>query len=215
MSLNKVWETSGHTQNFSDPLLECKECNARFRSDVLDNTQGICPTEKCSNSQFGDPREFNMMFKTNIGPVVSDTSEIYLRPETAQGMFVNFSQVQSTMRKRLPFGIAQIGKAFRNEITTGNFIFRTREFEMMEIEYFVMPGEDDNWHKTWVSECINWYKDIGLNENLLRIREHDKDELSHYSKATSDIEYRFPWGCLLYTSPSPRDGLLSRMPSSA
>ena len=137
LSLNKIWETSGHVQNFSDPLIECKDCNARFRSDALEISKGVCPTLKCLNTSFDDPREFNMMFKTNIGPVVSDSSEIYLRPETAQGIFVNFENIINTSRKKIPFGVAQIGKAFRNEITTGNFIFRTREFEMMEIEYFV------------------------------------------------------------------------------
>ena len=144
LSLNKVWETSGHIQNFSDPLIECKECNARFREDELIVTNGACPNSKCTTTDFEDPREFNMMFKTNIGPIVSDSSEIYLRPETAQGIFVNFENIINTSRKKIPFGVAQIGKAFRNEITTGNFIFRTREFEMMEIEYFVKPDDSEN-----------------------------------------------------------------------
>ena len=184
-----VWKASGHADNFSDPLVECKNCHMRWRNDQLETE--VCPS--CGGS-LTDPRQFNQMLTTHLGPVQDDNSLTYLRPETAQGIFVNLNNVLTSTRRKLPFGIAQIGKAFRNEITTGNFIFRTREFEMMEIEYFVMPGEDDNWHKTWVSECINWYKDIGLNESSLRIREHDKDELSHYSKATSDIEYRFPWG---------------------
>ena len=194
LSLNKVWETSGHTQNFSDPLLECKECNARFRSDVLDNTKGICPTEKCSNSQFGDPREFNMMFKTNIGPVVSDTSEIFLRPETAQGIFVNFENILNTSRKKIPFGVAQIGKAFRNEITTGNFIFRTREFEMMEIEYFVKPEDSAKYYQEWINNSMEFILSLNINKSNLRLREHTKEDLSHYSKGTTDIEYKFPWG---------------------
>ena len=194
LSSNKVWETSGHTQNFSDPLLECKECNARFRSDVLDNTKGICPTEKCSNSQFGDPREFNMMFKTNIGPLVSDTSEIFLRPETAEGIFVNFENILNTSRKKIPFGVAQIGKAFRNEITTGNFIFRTREFEMMEIEYFVKPEDSTKYYQEWINNSMEFILSLNINKSNLRLREHTKEDLSHYSKGTTDIEYKFPWG---------------------
>ena len=194
LSSNKVWETSGHTQNFSDPLLECKECNARFRSDVLNNTKGICPTEKCSNSEFGDPREFNMMFKTNIGPLVSDTSEIFLRPETAQGIFVNFENILNTSRKKIPFGVAQIGKAFRNEITTGNFIFRTREFEMMEIEYFVKPEDSAKYYQEWINNSMEFILSLNINKSNLRLREHTKEDLSHYSKGTTDIEYKFPWG---------------------
>tara|TARA_B100001123_G_scaffold367576_1_gene427975 strand:- start:101 stop:1069 length:969 start_codon:yes stop_codon:yes gene_type:complete len=134
------------------------------------------------------------MFKTHIGPVENSSTPIYLRPETAQGIFVNFNNVISTTRKKLPFGIAQIGKAFRNEITTGNFIFRTREFEMMEMEYFVYPDEDETWHKYWINECLEWYKSIGVNSKKLKVRQHDAKEMAHYSKATSDIEYKFPWG---------------------
>ena len=141
-----------------------------------------------------DPRLFHLMFKTFMGPVEEDASTVYLRPETAQGIFVNFNNVINSTRKKLPFGIAQIGKAFRNEITTGNFIFRTREFEMMEIEYFVMPGEDEEIHDKWIQDCLSWYRQIGLNPDNLRVRPHDADELSHYAKATYDIEYHFPWG---------------------
>ena len=194
LSLNKVWETSGHIQNFSDPLIECRECNARFRDDELMVTNGACPNSKCTATDFEAPREFNMMFKTNIGPVVSDSSEIYLRPETAQGIFVNFENIINTSRKKIPFGVAQIGKAFRNEITTGNFIFRTREFEMMEIEYFVKPEDSEKFYKEWIKNSMNFLLELNINNSNLRIREHEKKDLSHYSKGTSDIEYKFPWG---------------------
>ncbi len=194
LSLNKVWETSGHIQNFSDPLMECKVCNARFREDELEKSDGACPTLKCDNKTFDAPREFNMMFKTNIGPVVSDNSEIYLRPETAQGIFVNFENILNTSRKKIPFGVAQIGKAFRNEITTGNFIFRTREFEMMEIEYFVKPEDGEKFYQEWIESCLNFLLSLNINKSNLRVREHTKEDLSHYSKGTSDIEYKFPWG---------------------
>ncbi len=194
LSLNKVWETSGHIQNFSDPLMECKVCNARFREDELEKSDGACPTLKCDNKKFDEPREFNMMFRTNIGPVVSDNSEIYLRPETAQGIFVNFENILNTSRKKIPFGVAQIGKAFRNEITTGNFIFRTREFEMMEIEYFVKPEDGEKFYNEWIENCMNFLLSLNINKSNLRVREHAKEDLSHYSKGTSDIEYNFPWG---------------------
>lgn len=194
LSLNKVWETSGHVQNFSDPLIECKDCNARFRSDALEISKGVCPTLKCSNTSFDDPREFNMMFKTNIGPVVSDSSEIYLRPETAQGIFVNFENIINTSRKKIPFGVAQIGKAFRNEITTGNFIFRTREFEMMEIEYFVKPQDSEKYYKEWINNSMEFILSLNIDKSNLRLREHEQEDLSHYSKGTTDIEYKFPWG---------------------
>jgi glycyl-tRNA synthetase len=141
-----------------------------------------------------EPRLFNLMFKTHMGPIEDEANEVYLRPETAQGIFVNFTNVLNSTRKKLPFGIAQIGKAFRNEITTGNFIFRTREFEIMEIEYFVTPGEDEESHRKWVDECLGWYKGLGIDTDRLRVRDHDPEELAHYSKATSDIEYSFPWG---------------------
>ncbi|MDC0047063.1 glycine--tRNA ligase [Chloroflexi bacterium] len=194
LSLNKVWETSGHIQNFSDPLIECKECNARFREDELIVTNGACPNSKCTTTDFEEPREFNMMFKTNIGPIVSDSSEIYLRPETAQGIFVNFENIINTSRKKIPFGVAQIGKAFRNEITTGNFIFRTREFEMMEIEYFVKPDDSEKFYEEWIKNSMNFLLELNINDSNLRIREHEQKDLSHYSKGTSDIEYDFPWG---------------------
>jgi len=194
LSLNKVWETSGHIQNFSDPLIECKGCNARFREDELIVTNGACPNSKCTTTDFEDPREFNMMFKTNIGPIVSDSSEIYLRPETAQGIFVNFENIINTSRKKIPFGVAQIGKAFRNEITTGNFIFRTREFEMMEIEYFVKPDDSEKFYEEWIKNSMNFLLELNINDSNLRIREHEQKDLSHYSKGTSDIEYDFPWG---------------------
>ena len=184
-----VWRASGHVDSFSDPLVECKACHQRWREDHL--TEQKCPN---CGGELMPPRMFNLMFKTFIGPIEEDANVVYLRPETAQGIFVNFNNVLTATRKKLPFGIAQIGKAFRNEITTGGFIFRTREFEMMEIEFFVMPGEDEEWHRRWVEICINWYTDLGVNPDRLHIREHDTSELSHYSKATHDIEYHFPWG---------------------
>ena len=184
-----VWRASGHVGSFSDPLVECKSCNQRFREDHLDGPD--CPN---CGGELTEPRQFNLMFRTFIGPVEDQASEAYLRPETAQGIFVNFDNVLTATRKRLPFGIAQIGKAFRNEITTGGFIFRTREFEAMEIEYFVMPGEDEEHHERWIKDCLGWYTDLGVNPERLRLRAHDADELSHYSKATHDIEYLYPWG---------------------
>ena len=184
-----IWKASGHLDNFTDPLVECQKCNQRWREDQLN--KNCCPA--CSG-ELSEARLFNLMFKTSIGPVEKDSTPIYLRPETAQGIFVNFNNVTSTTRKKLPFGIAQIGKAFRNEITTGNFIFRTREFEMMEMEYFVFPGEDEKWHKYWINESLEWYKSIGINSNKLRVREHGSTEMAHYSKATADIEYNFSWG---------------------
>ncbi len=184
-----VWRASGHLENFTDPLVDCKSCHQRWREDQL-------AERKCPNcgGELTDARNFNLMFKTFMGPVEEDAAVVYLRPETAQGIFVNFSNVLNATRKKLPFGIAQIGKAFRNEITTGNFIFRTREFEIMEIEYFVKPGDDEAWHRKWVEDCLRWYTELGINEELLRIREHEGKELAHYAKATHDIEYRFPWG---------------------
>ncbi len=184
-----TWKASGHLQSFSDPLVECKDCHQRWREDQLDKSS--CPD---CNGNLTDSRNFNLMFKTFMGPVEEDASTVFLRPETAQGIFVNFNNVLSTTRKKLPFGIAQIGKAFRNEITTGNFIFRTREFEMMEIEYFVNPGDDEDQHQKWIDLFINWYLSLGLNRERLRVRPHAGSELSHYSKATHDIEYHFPWG---------------------
>ncbi len=184
-----VWRASGHVDSFTDPLVDCRECNRRWREDQL-------PERKCPDcgGELTDARNFNLMFKTFIGPVEDDASVAFLRPETAQGIFVNFENVLNASRKRLPFGIAQIGKAFRNEITTGGFIFRTREFEMMEIEYFVEPGEDESSHERWIEDCLDWYTSLGVRKDRLRVRAHEPDELSHYSKATYDIEYLFPWG---------------------
>ena len=185
----RVWEASGHVSGFSDPLVECKGCRKRFRSTDIDCT--ACP--ECG-SQLTEPRMFNLMFKTHMGPVEDDANVIYLRPETAQAQFVNFENVQTTTRKKLPFGIAQIGKSFRNEITTGNFIFRTREFEQMEIEYFVKPGTDEEWFNYWVNERLNYYVGMGIKKENLRLREHDKEELAHYAKGCFDVDYNFPIG---------------------
>ncbi|MQG19410.1 MAG: glycine--tRNA ligase [SAR202 cluster bacterium] len=184
-----VWKVSGHVENFSDPLVDCISCRKRWREDQLESKS--CPD--CGGA-LTDVRQFNLMFETNMGPIKDDNSNVYLRPETAQGIFVNFENVMKSMRLKLPFGIAQLGKAFRNEITTGNFIFRTREFEMMEIEYFVNPENDQRVYDQWVTDFMNWYKNLGMDTDKLRIREHDKGELAHYAKATSDIEYQFPWG---------------------
>ena len=185
----KVWDASGHTSNFSDPLVECKQCNHRYRSDQIESSE-------CTNCgrELSEPRLFNLMFKTFLGPVEDNSNSTYLRPETAQGIFVNFLNVKNTINKNPPFGIAQIGKSFRNEITTGNFIFRTREFEMMEMEFFVPPEDDDQWHDYWINNSFEWYLNLGLSEKRLRIRKHEPEELAHYSKGTSDIEYLFPWG---------------------
>jgi glycyl-tRNA synthetase len=194
----KVWEASGHLEVFTDPLVECRNCHQRYRSDdpVLTSGDGMtCPN--CGETTFTEPRNFHLMFKTNMGPIEDDENAVYLRPETAQGMFVDFRTIQQVSRRKLPFGIAQIGRAFRNEITPGNFIFRLREFEQMEMEYFVEPGTDERWHEYWIEERMRWWTDLGLRADNLRIREHDADELSHYSKRTVDIEYRFPfveWG---------------------
>jgi glycyl-tRNA synthetase len=185
----QVWEASGHVSGFSDPLVECKGCRKRFRSTDIDCT--ACPECGC---QLTEPRMFNLMFKTHMGPVEDAASVVYLRPETAQAQFVNFENVQATTRKKLPFGIAQVGKSFRNEITTGNFIFRTREFEQMEIEYFVKPGTDDKWFDYWVQERLNYYVGIGIKKENLRLRQHDKEELAHYAKGCFDVDYNFPIG---------------------
>ena len=184
-----VWRASGHVEGFSDPLVECKACHQRWREDQLSGRE--CPA---CGGELTDSRMFNLMFKTNMGPVEEDASVVYLRPETAQGIFVNFGNVLNATRRKLPFGVAQIGKAFRNEITTGNFIFRTREFEIMEIEYFVKPEQADESYQRWIDDCVKWYTELGINKDRLHVREHDAEELAHYSKATSDIEYRFPWG---------------------
>jgi glycyl-tRNA synthetase len=188
----KVWEASGHVATFTDPLVDCRNCNERFRADQLPES-GACPN--CGQKgTFTEARNFNLMFKTHVGPVESDASIAYLRPETAQGIFVNFKNVQTTTRKKPPFGIAQIGKSFRNEITPGNFIFRTREFEQMEMEFFVPPDQSAKWYEYWVAERYRWHLDLGIPEDKLRIRPHEPDELSHYSNETSDLEFAYPWG---------------------
>ena len=241
----RVWEASGHLEGFTDPMVECRACNHRFREDhvlvgigktedgpgvslsahgaaeeevsgrVTDNARKLglklvgppavlpmaqvspksgikCP--ECGEAALTEPRNFNLMFKTFMGPVEDTASTVYLRPETAQGIFANFLNVLNSTRKKLPFGIAQTGKSFRNEITPGNFVFRTREFEQMEIEYFVRPGEDEAWHQRWIDQRFAWYQHYGIRPQNLRLRPHDADELSHYAKATSDVEYLFPWG---------------------
>ncbi|MCM3089343.1 glycyl-tRNA synthetase [Bhargavaea ginsengi] len=214
----KVWQASGHVGNFNDPMIDCKSCKARHRADKLIENKleaegnemvvdGM-PFEKmqelisehnitcpdCGAQDFTDIRQFNLMFKTSQGVTDSSSNDIYLRPETAQGIFVNFKNVQRSMRKKLPFGIAQVGKSFRNEITPGNFTFRTREFEQMELEFFCKPGEDLEWYAYWRDFCKNWLDQLNMTDENVRLREHDKEELSHYSNATVDIEYKFPFG---------------------
>jgi glycyl-tRNA synthetase len=187
-----VWRASGHLESFTDPLVDCRNCKERFRLDQLEDPD-TCPN--CGkHGTFTEARQFNLMFKTHAGPVEDEGSVAYLRPETAQGMFVDFKAVMETSRKRPPFGIAQIGKAFRNEITPGNFIFRTREFELMEVEYFVPPGEGPKWFEHWCAERLRWYVELGIPEDDLRLRPHDPEELSHYSSGTSDVEFLYPWG---------------------
>jgi glycyl-tRNA synthetase len=201
-----VWAASGHLEQFVDPLTECAFCHKRFRADHLEEayadktgkppaslTELTCPN--CGNrGTFSEPRMFNGLMKTYLGPVESDEGLHYLRPETAQGIFINYNNVATAARKKPPFGIAQVGKSFRNEITPGNFIFRTREFEQMEMEFFVEPGSDETWHEYWLQERWNWYVGLGLNPENLRFYEHPKEKLSHYSKRTVDIEYRFEFG---------------------
>jgi glycyl-tRNA synthetase len=213
----KVWEASGHVSGFHDPLVECGKCHRRYREDHLAegrygevnirDGKAICPDKKCSG-QLMEAKQFNLMFKTFMGPVEESASVTYLRPETAQGIFVNFKHILEVSRKKLPFGIAQIGKAFRNEITPGNFTFRTREFEQMEIEYFVMGSQDkvntqssqlktkdaDFYYKYWIDERFDWYQKYGIKKDNLRTRKHDQDELAHYAKSATDIEYKFPFG---------------------
>jgi len=186
----KVWEASGHLENFTDPLVECKKCNARLREDHIQD--GKCPS--CGGKDFTQPKKFNLMFKTFLGPVEDEKNTTYLRPETAQAMFTNFRLVQESQRLKVPFGIAQVGKAFRNEITTGNYLFRLRELEQMEIEYFVKPGEDEKWFDYWQNQWWQFFLDMGLKEKNMRLYEHPKESLSHYSKRTVDIEYKFPFG---------------------
>jgi glycyl-tRNA synthetase len=188
----KVWEASGHLATFTDPLVDCRNCKERFRADQLPDS-GACPNCGMKDT-FTEARNFNLMFKTYVGPVEDDASVAYLRPETAQGIFVNFQNVQTTTRKKPPFGIAQIGKSFRNEITPGNFVFRTREFEQMEMEFFVPPEDGAQWYEYWCQERFRWYVDLGIPETQLRLRPHDAEELSHYSTGTSDVEFQYPWG---------------------
>ena len=185
----EIWKSSGHLSNFTDPMVECKLCHSRWRSSEI--KEDSCP--KCGG-ELTEPRMFNLMFRTFMGPVEEQANTIYLRPETAQGIFVNFANVISTSRKKLPLGIAQIGKSFRNEITPGNFIFRTREFEQMEMEYFVKQGSDEQWFDYWLKERYKWYIDLGIKPENLRLRQHSKEELAHYAKACYDIEYLFPMG---------------------
>ena len=210
----KTWVASGHVGGFSDPLMDCKACKTRHRADKLieDHDDDIiadgwtneemmayikehnlvCPD--CKKQDFTDIRQFELMFKTHMGVVQDDTAVVYMRPETAQGIFVNFKNVQRSSRKKIPFGIGQIGKAFRNEITPGNFIFRTREFEQMELEFFCKPGEDGKWHEYWKAYCMKFLLDLGMNTENVRMRDHTEAELSHYSNGTADIEYKFPFG---------------------
>ncbi|PWA07715.1 glycine--tRNA ligase [Pueribacillus theae] len=214
----KTWEASGHLGNFNDPMVDCKACKARHRADklieekleekgidlvvdglpfskmeeLMKEHNIVCP--ECGAQDFTDIRQFNLMFKTHQGVTESSANEIYLRPETAQGIFVNFKNVQRTMRKKLPFGIAQIGKSFRNEITPGNFTFRTREFEQMELEFFCKPGEEKEWFAYWKEFCHKWLLNLGLTEENVRLRDHTEDELSHYSDETTDLEFKFPFG---------------------
>jgi len=187
----RTWEASGHLQNFTDPLVDCKSCKSRFRADDL-------KTERCPQcgGELTAARRFNLMFKTFMGPVEDSASTVYLRPETAQGIFVNFANIVDTQRVKLPFGVAQMGKSFRNEITPGNFIFRTREFEQMEMEFFVKPDpeEETRWFDYWVNERYSWYLELGLRSERLRLRPHGETELSHYSRGTTDIEYLYPFG---------------------
>jgi len=185
----KTWVASGHVEGFSDPLVECKSCHLRWRDDDISNN--ACPS---CGGELTEPRMFNLMFKTFMGPVEESTNIVYIRPETAQGIFVNFDNVMTSSRKKLPFGIAQIGKSFRNEITPGNFIFRTREFEQMEIEFFTKQGTDDDWFNHWLEERFNWYLKLGIKKENLRLREHGENELAHYARRCSDVEYLFPMG---------------------
>jgi glycyl-tRNA synthetase len=194
----RVWVASGHVEGFTDPLVECKVCKKRFREDQLESSQcGKKPSVQPgvdSQCELGEPRLFNLMFKTFMGPVESDSSVVYLRPETAQGSYVNFLNVQTSARQKVPFGVAQIGKAFRNEITPGNFIFRTREFEQAEMQFFVEPGTDEEWFERWLEERRDWHHSLGVKPENLRLHEHGPDELAHYAKKAVDIQYQFPFG---------------------
>ena len=194
----KVWEASGHLAGFTDPLVDCKACKLRFRADTLESSAcGRKPSKRPGEGpdcELTEAREFNLMFETNVGPVRDSASIAYLRPETAQGIFINFKNVLQFARRKPPFGIAQIGKSFRNEITPGNFVFRTREFEQMEMEFFCPPADAQRWHEHWMGERMRWYTELGIRPDHLTLREHGADELSHYSSATSDVEYLFPMG---------------------
>jgi glycyl-tRNA synthetase len=194
----QVWAASGHVTGFSDPMVDCRTCKLRFRADHLEQSScGRRPSKRPGEDaqcDLTEPRHFNLMFETHVGALRDDASVAYLRPETAQGIFVNFKNVTSSLRVKPPFGIAQIGKSFRNEITPGNFLFRVREFEQMEMEYFVPPAEADEWHRYWIEQRVGWHTGLGVRPSHLRVRAHDADELSHYSSATSDIEYLFPIG---------------------
>ena len=193
----KVWEASGHVEGFTDPLVDCRKCKARFRADQLEDA--ICPERKkpindeCRKN-FTEQRSFNLMFKTFMGPLEDAANQVFLRPETAQGIYVNFHNVRESSRQKVPFGIAQIGKAFRNEVTPGNFIFRTREFEQMEMQYFVRPDEDEKWFEYWKAQRMEWYQRLGIRKEKLRFHSHSKKELAHYAKSAFDIEYEFPFG---------------------
>lgn len=189
-----VWKASGHVDGFSDPLCDCKSCKTRFRQDQAPQKDGktICP--QCGSKDVTEPRNFNLMFKTFMGPVEDVANVVYLRPETAQGIFVNFENVQTSMRKKIPFGIAQIGKSFRNEITPGNFTFRTREFEQMEMQYFVKPGTDMDWFEKWKETRLQHYTHLGFSKDNLRFKEHGPNELAHYARAAFDVQYEFPFG---------------------
>ena len=184
-----IWQASGHLTNFTDPMVDCRNCKERWRADKI---EGVCPN--CGSSDLTEARAFNLMFKTHAGPIEDEGAVAYLRPETAQGMFTNFANVVRTMRRKPPFGIAQIGKSFRNEITPQNFIFRTREFEQMELEFFVPPADAQRWFEYWLDQRFSWYLDLGIPETHLRKRFHEADELSHYSNQTADIEFLYPWG---------------------
>lgn len=184
-----VWVASGHVDSFTDPLSECNKCHRRYRSDLLEGDG--CPD---CDGELSEPRHFNLMFRTHIGPVEGDENIVYLRPETAQAMFVDFDNVVNSSRVRIPFGIAQQGKSFRNEITPGNFTFRTREFEQMEMEFFCEPGTDEEWHRYWIDFSMDWFAGLGLRRSKLRVREHEAEELPHYSKGSADVEFLYPWG---------------------
>ncbi len=185
----KVWEASGHVEGFTDPMVDCKQCKRRFRADEIEGDR--CPV---CGGELTEVRQFNLMFKTHMGPVEEDASVVYLRPETAQGIYVNFLNVLNSTRLKIPFGIAQIGKAFRNEITPRNFIFRTREFEQMEMQFFVKPGTDPDWFEEWRQKRMQWYLDLGIRKEKLRFHQHGEDELAHYAAAAFDIQYEFPFG---------------------